>query len=212
MDEELISKKELLERADISYGQLYRWKRKGLIPEDWFIRKSAYTGQETFFPRAKVLSRIEKIKSLKEDVSLDDIADVFSPAQGAAALSRDELTANGLVTSDVLDIYIRDRGDMPRFDFGEIRMIYIFNNLLVSGSVSLDEGRLVLDLLRTGLLRFDSASFDAVLARKLGSFCCFAVPAGCEVCLDKDMRLIKRISMPVVTEELKLKMFEEENR
>jgi len=23
----------------ISYGQLYRWKRKGLIPESWFIRR-----------------------------------------------------------------------------------------------------------------------------------------------------------------------------
>ena len=34
MDETLISKKELLDLTGISYGQLYRWKRKGLIPED----------------------------------------------------------------------------------------------------------------------------------------------------------------------------------
>ncbi len=53
MDERLISKKELLEHAGISYGQLYRWKRKNLIPEDWFIRKSTFTGQETFFPGIK---------------------------------------------------------------------------------------------------------------------------------------------------------------
>ena len=39
MDEELISKKELLETFGISYGALYRWKRMGLIPEAW--RKSA---------------------------------------------------------------------------------------------------------------------------------------------------------------------------
>ena len=37
MLEELISKKELLELMEISYGQLYRWKRKNLIPEEWFI-------------------------------------------------------------------------------------------------------------------------------------------------------------------------------
>lgn len=49
MEEQLISKKELLERTSISYGQLYRWKRKNLIPEEWFIRKSTFTGQETFF-------------------------------------------------------------------------------------------------------------------------------------------------------------------
>jgi predicted site-specific integrase-resolvase len=49
-DESLISKKELLERYGISYGALYRWKRKGLIPDEWFIKKSTVTGQETFFP------------------------------------------------------------------------------------------------------------------------------------------------------------------
>lgn len=49
MTDDLISKKELLDLTGISYGQLYRWKRKNLIPEEWFIRKSSYTGQETFF-------------------------------------------------------------------------------------------------------------------------------------------------------------------
>ena len=34
MEQELISKKELLERYSISYGALYRWKRKGLILGD----------------------------------------------------------------------------------------------------------------------------------------------------------------------------------
>lgn len=48
MDPNLISKKELLELTGISYGQLYRWKRKNLIPEDWFIRRATFTGQETF--------------------------------------------------------------------------------------------------------------------------------------------------------------------
>lgn len=48
MEEDLISKKELLDETGISYGQLYRWKRKQLIPEEWFIRKSTFTGQETF--------------------------------------------------------------------------------------------------------------------------------------------------------------------
>ena len=38
--EELISKKELLEKYGISYGALYRWKRMGLIPEDWFEKTS----------------------------------------------------------------------------------------------------------------------------------------------------------------------------
>ncbi|MGN1095542.1 MAG: DUF4004 family protein, partial [Eubacteriales bacterium] len=35
-NEILISKKSLLEKYSVSYGALYRWKRKGLIPEEWF--------------------------------------------------------------------------------------------------------------------------------------------------------------------------------
>ena len=78
MEEELISKKELLEMYGISYGALYRWKRKGLIPESWFMKKSTVTGQETFFPRELVCERIELIKKQKDDVSLDELSDHFS--------------------------------------------------------------------------------------------------------------------------------------
>ncbi len=79
MDEEgLISKKDVLAETGISYGQLYRWKRKGLIPEEWFIRRSTFTGQETFFPRDKIIARIEQIKRMKEDHPLDDLAELIT--------------------------------------------------------------------------------------------------------------------------------------
>ena len=77
-EEKLISKKEVLEKTGISYGQLYRWKRKGLIPEAWFIRRSTFTGQETFFPEEKILERIERVKNLKEEHELDDLARLIS--------------------------------------------------------------------------------------------------------------------------------------
>ncbi len=77
-DEKLISKKEVLEKMGISYGQLYRWKRKGLIPEVWFIRRSTFTGQETFFPRDKIFERIERIKAMKDDHPLDDLAELIT--------------------------------------------------------------------------------------------------------------------------------------
>ncbi len=78
MDSDLISKKELLEHTGISYGALYRYKRKNLIPDEWFIRKSTFTGQETFFPRERIIDRIAQIQALKEDVSLDDMTHVLS--------------------------------------------------------------------------------------------------------------------------------------
>ena len=72
MDQNLISKKELLNMYSISYGALYRWKRMGLIPEDWFLRRSAPTGQETFFRREQIIPRMELI--LERGASLEELA------------------------------------------------------------------------------------------------------------------------------------------
>lgn len=72
--EDLISKKEVLEQYGISYGALYRWKRMGLIPEDWFIRKSTTTGQETFFRRDQICPRLELILSRRDGTSLEKLA------------------------------------------------------------------------------------------------------------------------------------------
>lgn len=74
MEEKLISKRQLLERYGISYGALYRWKRKGLIPDEWFLRKSTPTGQETFFPEDAICRRVERILSAKDEQSLEEIA------------------------------------------------------------------------------------------------------------------------------------------
>jgi len=92
MDEErLISKKDVLEKMGISYGQLYRWKRKGLIPEAWFVRRSTFTGQETFFPQDKILERIARIKAMKDEHPLDDLAELITTrvnAQLSVALAK----------------------------------------------------------------------------------------------------------------------------
>lgn len=92
MEQELISKKNLLDRYAISYGALYRWKRKGLIPEEWFIKKATSTGQETFFPKDLICERVELIQSQKDDFSLDELSRQFSQeAEQKAVLTVDTL-------------------------------------------------------------------------------------------------------------------------
>lgn len=78
-----ISKKDLLKETGISYGQLYRWKREGLIPEEWFMKRSAFTGQETFFPRDKIIPRVEAILEMKERYSLEEMAKIFEGGSNA---------------------------------------------------------------------------------------------------------------------------------
>ena len=205
-NEELISKKELLELTNISYGQLYRWKRKGLIPEDWFVRKSSYTGQETFFPRGKVLYRIEKIKNMKDDISLDGLADVFSPTQDEISLRPDEVTGRNIVSNEVLKMYLDFRGSTDAMDFNDILSAYILNKLIAAGDISLDEGRLLLEVIQESRITFGADPCEIFLMRKLGVFSCFAASPPCRISMDKGVRLIAGINTLTVTEELKCKL------
>ena len=112
MEQELISKKELLEMYGISYGALYRWKRKGLIPEEWFIKKSTVTGQETFFPRRLICERMELIKAQKDDISLDGISDLVRAASTErAAVVIDTVFGKRKIYFDEIKSIVIDHGN-----------------------------------------------------------------------------------------------------
>lgn len=117
MDEELISKKELLALYEISYGALYRWKRKGLIPEDWFIKKSTVTGQETFFPRKLICERMELIKKQKDDVSLEELSKLFSKeSKKTASIIIDTVFGQKTFYLSEIKTVIIDSGDGTKRD------------------------------------------------------------------------------------------------
>ena len=112
MEKELISKKELLEMFSVSYGALYRWKRKGLIPEDWFIKKSTVTGQETFFPRDLIIERMELIKNQKDEFSLDDLSkQLVSEGEKKAFLIMDTAFGEKSFRLDEIKSIFVDDGD-----------------------------------------------------------------------------------------------------
>lgn len=126
MEERLISKKELLLKYNISYGALYRWKRKGLIPDEWFIKKSTVTGQETFFPEKLVCERIEKIQSMKDDVLLDELAKKLSGEENKNEFLLIE-TAFGekkFKMSDINRICVIDKTSEEREILSEIKKFF----------------------------------------------------------------------------------------
>ena len=108
-----MSKKELLEATGISYGQLYRWKREGLIPEEWFEKRSAFTGQETFFPRELILERVRAIQSMKDGLSLSEIRE-----QLAKMPKQRDIRKTLLVVCGIDESYIDDLG----VDFNKINL------------------------------------------------------------------------------------------
>lgn len=103
----LISKKDLLKETGISYGQLYRWKREGLIPEEWFMKQSSYTGQETFFPKTQMLNRIRAIQRLKDQYSLEELAKMLSPEISERVFSERDLAIIEEIDDRLIKIFFK---------------------------------------------------------------------------------------------------------
>jgi hypothetical protein len=206
MEQNLISKKDLLELTGISYGQLYRWKRKNLIPEDWFIKKSSFTGQETFFPKEQILARIDKIINMKEDLSLDDLADVFSPNLDNIFLSKDELMQRNIVAATSMELFIQQIGEPTTWVFEQLLSLYVLDKLLQNGEINLDEGNLLLQVLKDHYLKFQDKRCDLIFIRKLGVASCCLVSNASEVFFEANTKIVANLSMAGCIEELKIKL------
>lgn len=206
MDEDLITKKELLEITSVSYGQLYRWKRKNLIPEEWFIKKSSYTGQETYFPRIKILDRIEKIINMKDGISLDDLAQMFSPQLSDVFLSEDDLLNKNIVTKKTLTMFRSIYGEIKLFSFQKILYILLLEKSLLSGNVSIDESKLMLETLEENYELLEGKNCEVIFISKLGITLCFLITKPNEVYLDKYAKIIIRLNISLCIEELKIKI------
>ncbi|MFC3882110.1 YhbD family protein [Bacillus songklensis] len=206
MSEELISKKELLELAGISYGQLYRWKRKDLIPEEWFVRKSTFTGQETFFPKEKILERINKIQTMKENLSLDELADMFSPNLSNLELERDELIERNIVSETVMNFYLENDHGGLKFNFSKMLEVYVLEKLLQSGEINLDEGKMLLQLLKDNTALIKQKSCELVITRKLGVSSCLLLINAEEIHIERGTKMVVRLSLMTCMEEIKAKL------
>jgi hypothetical protein len=206
MERDLISKKELLDEKGISYGQLYRWKRKQLIPEDWFIRKSTFTGQETFFPKDLILSRIDKIMNMKDDLSLDQLAGKFSPLLPDYELRKDDLNKRNIVSNVVLQRFAQKDPDNTVYTFELLLYFYVADKLLHTGEMNMEEGDQLLQTMREHFPKFEGKACDLIFIRKMGisSFALLNSPA--EIYYESGVKLISRLSMTECIEQLKGKL------
>lgn len=207
MEPDLISKKDLLLATGISYGQLYRWKRKGLIPEDWFVRKSAFTGQETFFPREKMVARVERILSMKdEDASLDEIAEAVSSAPLPDTFAREDLLARDVVSAPALDLFAERHPGTSDLRFAELVSVAVADTLLRSGDAGRDEALAAIATLEEGWTTCESVSCDLVLLRKMGVSTVLIVSSASELLAESGARVVARIGLPERIEELKARL------
>lgn len=206
MDQDLIAKKDVLDQTGISYGQLYRWKRKGLIPEAWFIRKATVTGQETFFPRDKILARIEQIRSLKEEQSLDELVQILAPESAPETVKYDDPSLLSPVGVEGRKLMWKDHG----YTFTDLVALACGAHAL-RGGTRLAEAKLLVDLVRNAeeVVRAPTG-ITALLGEKSLDEEGFVVRLTVGVLgheplkLDRQSRVKHRVDLEKVAEQVKL--------
>ena len=215
MEEELISKKKLLNETGISYGQFYRWKRKGLIPGRWLIHKSTRTGQESFLPADKILNRIEKIKELKEHNTLNEIADLLSPELTKKKYEKSSLEELVWVDAELLEGYEEVAGRRELYTFSDLVSLTVLNELRKMG-----ESPATTYLALKVIEQIDRRAYDhderIILARKIPDFnkeepgeeggdgFCLVVSG--DVKFDPSIEVTGEIELPKLVRELKLQL------
>lgn len=192
MDENLITKKELLELTGISYGALYRWKRMKLLPDDWFIHRSTFTGHETFLPRDKVLDRVQEIQSLKETMSLEEIARHFAPGPpGEISMTPQEAAEVGVAPPPIINQYLALKpGD--QLDYQTLLELYLFSQLLQEGKVSREEA---MDMAAAAASTEDISEPVVHLLRKYGVAFCVTVGEMQKIEFDKQAVLVETLNV-----------------
>lgn len=201
----MISKKDLLKETGISYGQLYRWKRENLIPEEWFVKQASYTGQETFFPREKILSRINAIQKLKDEYSLDELAKMLSPEISQRVFAKEDLCVIDEVDMDLLSMFINDL-EKSSYSFMDLIIIIAFSKLKnefyeikQEHYISMMKG--IMDYVKD----LKNIEFSLMIYYKSKEYYAVLCSNNSMIFIDKRLELIKAIKLDEISNTIKIK-------
>lgn len=203
MHEELISKKDLLIQTGISYGQLYRWKRKNIIPEEWFIKKSVSTGQETFFPKGKILERINKIIELKDEISLDELAYKFSnPKIDNLSISRNYLIKENIVSLSILEKFDELMGEYETYDGNILFSLLLYEELINSSILNIHEVNEIVLESKDVYKKIESKNI-LLIKRKLGVCFYHVINGENELFKDSEAKIIYEVDLYNIITKIK---------
>lgn len=200
----LISKKELLAETGISYGQLYRWKRERLIPEEWFIKQSSFTGQETFFPKEQILNRIRSIQELKDNYSLEELAKLLSPEINEDGFRVADLEFVEEINRELMSTYSKNH-EKDTITYMEVLTLAILSG--IKKELNLDEAQIsgILLGIQTHLETIKSTDYIFRIFQKDGCYYGVLYQNKAPLLLDSRFETIKEVSLNDISNELKIR-------
>jgi len=200
-----ISKKDALRETGISYGQFYRWKRMGLIPEAWFHRRSTFTGQETFLPRRKLLERIRRIQELKDRYSLEQIAVMLSPDVVTRSYSPAELQAMTWISSRA-QVLLPRGDDHCALRFLDLVCLTMTEHLLAAGKLTDQQIRLVAQTLLARFADLDNTGSERYLSVAMREGETFVALHTGTLVFDDRVRVVTSVTLNSLIEEVKVRL------
>ena len=199
-----ISKKDLLKTTGISYGQLYRWKREGLIPEEWFVKRSSPTGQETYFPQEKILKRIHAIQQLKDSYSLEELARILTPEVSNRLFCEEDLEHFDELDIDVAADFM-DAMSKDSFVFLDVLVMIALSQAMVDSAITEEERTHAVSFLSKRMSELHSADYVLELLQAQGHLYVLLKKEGSEVYLDDGLVAIRFIHLNELSNAIKLK-------
>ncbi len=200
----LITKKELLNETGISYGQLYRWKREGLIPEEWFIKQPSFTGQETVFPRNKILNRIKAIQELKDKYSLDELAKILSPEVAERYFTTEDLKVIDEIKDNLIPAFVQ-AFQKNNFSFIEVLIMIALSEFKENSDISRGQLMEIVEGLKDYLPRMKSTGYILILFDRQKDYYATIYEEQAQVYIDSRLCIVKEIHINDLSNLLKLK-------
>ncbi len=199
-----ISKKDLLAMTGISYGQLYRWKRERLIPEEWFIKQSSFTGQETFFPREQILSRIRSILELKDQYSLEELARMLSPEVVEGIYHKSDLLEISEINPSVIPIFM-EIAKKEEFCYADLILLCMITESRDNLNLSMEELRKILSSFLLGIRQTTSKEITIGILQYEKAYIPYVISTNSQFYLDEQAKIVYQRNYLDVSNHIKIK-------
>lgn len=200
----LISKKDLLVETGISYGQLYRWKRECLIPEEWFMKQSSFTGQETFFPKVQMLNRIRAIQELKDKYSLEELAKFLSPEVTESKFTIADLGTMQEISNDLL-VNIHEILGKDNISYMELLMLVILSELRDEFHLTILQTGEILASMKFYLEKIKSTDYIVAVFMKDNEYYTVIYLDQSQIYLDERFHIVKKVLIDDISNKIKIK-------
>lgn len=169
------------------------------------MKQSAFTGQETFFPREKMLKRVEAIQALKDDLSLEEIAKLLSPELSDRLFQNEDLTAIDELDKSVVESFNKQLGKNT-FTYFEVLLMQAFS-IFKNESEELPESELNSMILsvKDWFRHISGTSYTLVFLEKGGCMYVMIHQLQAQVLMDARFKVLRSFQLDELSDDIKMK-------